>query len=404
MQFNLAEVVARVQAGLRRSLAASGNVTRQMLLAAPFEFDLERHEVALKVDGTRHAPVLTLTELKLLAQVARAPRRVFIRGELMAASLPEGDALERTFGCHVSKLRKKLGDLGGGRAGERARRLQTVERRMKLDGLSRQIALTMGAMVFGVTLLLVLTGYVFYYLLYMYQPSAFNLSDWAPTGLEWVWLIATTTVGLELSVFVATHLARRILEPLNSVTDGIRRVARGELGARAVADDRSLREAALLADNFNALASELQRVTKEQAFWNAAIAHELRTPVTVLRGRLQGLAEGVFTPSETLYRSLLAQVEGLTRLIEDLRVISLADSGHLGIEIREADLAEDVRAVVDAFAHTLQAAGQHPEFDLDTRHMRCGPARIRQALSALLENVRRYAVPGAIRIHTRVEG
>ncbi|KVM13891.1 hypothetical protein WL05_24695 [Burkholderia ubonensis] len=87
MQFNLAEVVARVQAGLRRSLAGSGNVTRQMLLAAPFEFDLERHEVAVKVDGTRHAPVLTLTELKLLAQVARAPRRVFIRGELMAACL-----------------------------------------------------------------------------------------------------------------------------------------------------------------------------------------------------------------------------------------------------------------------------------------------------------------------------
>lgn len=113
MQFNLAEVVARVQAGLRRSLAGSGNVTRQMLLAAPFEFDLERHEVAVKVDGTRHAPVLTLTELKLLAQVARAPRRVFIRGELMAACLPEGDALERTFDCHVSKLRKKLGDLGG---------------------------------------------------------------------------------------------------------------------------------------------------------------------------------------------------------------------------------------------------------------------------------------------------
>lgn len=275
---------------------------------------------------------------------------------------------------------------------------------MKLDGLSRQIALTMGAMVFGVTLLLVLTAYVFYYLLYTYQPSAFNLSDWTPTGPEWVWLVATTAVGLALSVFVATHLARRILEPLNSVTDSIRRVARGDLGARAVAGDRSLREAALLADNFNALASELQRVTDEQTFWNAAIAHELRTPVTVLRGRLQGLAEGVFTPSETLYRSLLAQVEGLTRLIEDLRVVSLADSGHLSIEIRETDLAHDVHAVVDAFAHTLQAAGQHATLDLDTRRMCCDPVRIRQALLALLENARRHAVPGAIRIQTRVEG
>ena len=194
-------------------------------------------------------------------------------------------------------------------------------------------------------------------------------------------LIATTSVGLALSVAVAVNLARRILVPLNSVTDSIRRVARGDLDARAVAGDRSLHEAALLADHFNALADELQRVTNEQAIWNAAIAHELRTPVTVLRGRCR-LAEGVFKPDEAQFRSLLTQVEGLTRLIEDLRVVSLADGGHLSIEIRDADLAADVRAVVDVFAHALQAAGQHPVLDLDTRRMRCDPVRIRQAARA----------------------
>ncbi|MPV57836.1 two-component sensor histidine kinase [Burkholderia sp. HI2761] len=274
---------------------------------------------------------------------------------------------------------------------------------MRLDGLSRQIALTMGAMAFGVTLLVVVTAYVFYYVAFKYWPVEFNQPGLLPTGPEWVWLISTTLVGLVLAVFVAVNLSRRILVPLNSVTDSIRRVARGDLGARAVAGDRSLHEAALLADNFNALASELQRVTDEQTFWNAAIAHELRTPVTVLRGRLQGLAEGVFTPSEAQFRSLLAQVEGLTRLIEDLRVVSLADSGHLSIEIRDTDLAAEIRAVVDVFAHAMQAAGQHPVLDLDARPMRCDPVRIRQALLALLENARRHAVPGAIRIGTCVE-
>jgi len=275
---------------------------------------------------------------------------------------------------------------------------------MKLEGLSRQIALTMAGMAFGVTLLMVLTAYVFYYFAFNYWPAHFDTKNLLPTAPEWVWLIATTSVGLVLSVAVAVNLARRILVPLNSVTDSIRRVARGDLGARAVAGDRSLHEAALLADNFNALADELQRVTNEQAIWNAAIAHELRTPVTVLRGRLQGLAEGVFKPDEAQFRSLLTQVEGLTRLIEDLRVVSLADGGHLSIEIRDADLAADVRAVVDVFAHSLQAAGQHPVLDLDTRRMRCDPVRIRQALLALLENARRHAVPGAIRIQTRIEG
>ncbi|MXN80278.1 HAMP domain-containing protein, partial [Burkholderia sp. 4701] len=217
------------------------------------------------------------------------------------------------------------------------------------------------------------------------------------------WLSATTLAGLALAIVVAVNLSRRILAPLNSVADSIRRVAHGDLGARAVAGDRSLREAALLADDFNALADQLQRMTKEQAFWNAAIAHELRTPVTVLRGRLQGLAEGVFTPDETQFRSLLTQVEGLARLIEDLRVISLAESGHLDLEVQEADLAADVKAVVEVFGDALQAAGQHLVLDLDHRPMRCDPMRIRQALLALLENARRHAVPGAIRIQTRLE-
>ncbi|AOR72321.1 DNA-binding response regulator [Burkholderia stabilis] len=109
--FNPAEVVARAQAVLRRSMAGARQEER-VLRAAPFEIDLERHEATVEAGGTRHTLVLTLTEFKLLAQLARAPRRVFSRGELMATCLPEGDALERTVDSHVSKLRKKLDDLG----------------------------------------------------------------------------------------------------------------------------------------------------------------------------------------------------------------------------------------------------------------------------------------------------
>jgi two-component system sensor histidine kinase AdeS len=88
-------------------------------------------------------------------------------------------------------------------------------------------------------------------------------------------------------------------------------------------------------------------MTEEQTFWNAAITHELRTPVTILRRHLQGLAEGVFTPDAAQFHSLLTQVEGLTRPIEDLRVISLAESGHRDLQVQQADLAADVRAVVE---------------------------------------------------------
>ncbi|KVD99508.1 MULTISPECIES: response regulator [Burkholderia] len=110
--FNPAEVVARAQAVLRRSMGGARQDEQRVLRAAPFEIDLEHHEATVEIDGTRRTLVLTLTEFKLLAQLARAPRRVFSRAELMATCLPEGDALERTVDSHVSKLRKKLDDLG----------------------------------------------------------------------------------------------------------------------------------------------------------------------------------------------------------------------------------------------------------------------------------------------------
>ncbi|WP_343618195.1 response regulator [Ralstonia sp.] len=109
--FNPAEVVARVQAVLRRSMSDSRQVEQRVLRAMPFEIDLDHHEATVQVGKQRHALTLTLTEFKLLAQLARAPRRVFSRAELLATCLPEGDALERTVDSHISKLRKKLEDL-----------------------------------------------------------------------------------------------------------------------------------------------------------------------------------------------------------------------------------------------------------------------------------------------------
>lgn len=109
--FNPAEVVARTQAVLRRSMQHGRQDDQRVLRAAPFEIDLDNHEVTVQQGTISHRLVLTLTEFRLLAQLVRAPRRVFSRAELLAACLPEGDALERTVDSHISKLRKKLEEL-----------------------------------------------------------------------------------------------------------------------------------------------------------------------------------------------------------------------------------------------------------------------------------------------------
>lgn len=272
---------------------------------------------------------------------------------------------------------------------------------MKLIGLSRTIALTMAAMAFGITLLVVVTSYVFYFIAFLYWREPLSGPNMFPTGPEWAWIFVTTLMGLTFAVVVGVHLARRILAPLNSVTESIRRVAQGDLDARAATGDRSLGEAAVLANDFNALADQLQRMSKEMAFWNAAIAHELRTPVTILRGRLQGLAEGVFLPDKSQFQSLLTQIDGMAQLIEDLRAISLAENGHLNLEITKCDLSTEIESVVEFCRHALNESNHHLILDLQSSAVYCDPFRIRQALLALLENVRRHASPGAVIIQMR---
>ncbi|OIN47012.1 two-component sensor histidine kinase [Pseudomonas azotoformans] len=270
----------------------------------------------------------------------------------------------------------------------------------KLNGLSRQIIAAMSAVVLCVIALAVIGSYVFYALLWTYWPLSDEQADaWLPANVEWAWMALTTCVSLAVGAFVATRLSRRILMPLNSVAENLRKLADGDLDVQAVAGDQSIGEAAILVDDFNSMAQRLKRMAQEQAFWNAAIAHELRTPLTILRGRLQGLAEGVFEPDTAQFYSLLGQVEGLARMIEDLRVVGLGDSGYLELNVQEADLAAGIEEDVRLFEPSLVAAGFTLQLDLQRRTLRCDPARIRQALLALLDNVRRHATPGNVNVH-----
>jgi len=274
---------------------------------------------------------------------------------------------------------------------------------MKLVGIYRQIALTMMAMAVGITLLVVITSYVLYTLWQKYWPNYFPDEDYMQTGPEWVWLILTILTALGLAVGVASCISKRILLPLKSVTDSIKKVANGDLSARAVANNNAPLEAFYLVNDFNVLVEKLQQATNEQVFWNAAIAHELRTPVTILRGRLQGLAEGVFQPDERQFRSLLVQVESLSQLIEDLRVVSLDESGHLSINSQKTDISAEVQFLIDSMAGVFEKTNQHITLEIQTKSIYCDTLKIRQAMLALLENATKHANPGCILIKTRME-
>ncbi|MBK1665528.1 two-component sensor histidine kinase [Rhodospirillum rubrum] len=272
----------------------------------------------------------------------------------------------------------------------------------KTSGLRRQIFLSMTVMAFSVVLLSICGSYVFYAVFLTYSPSSIS-DDLLPAPAEVAWMTVTMLAALLLAAVIAIRLARRILTPLNSVADSLHRMAEGDLSARAVADDLSMGEATRLVADFNNMAERLDGMARERAFWNAAIAHELRTPVTVLRGRLQGLAEGVFEPTPAMFAGLLIHMEGLSRLVEDLRVLGLDESGRLELRLEQCDLAAEIAALINAFEPNLRAAGFVLAQDLDGGEVVCDPMRIRQALSALLDNAIHHAEPGALQVRLRLE-
>lgn len=266
------------------------------------------------------------------------------------------------------------------------------------SGLRRQIIQSLAVMALGIIFISVIGSYAFYAIASTYLPESISES-WIPSRIELAWIICTAVAALGMAIFVAIRLSRRLLTPLNSVAHSLREVAQGQLAARVHMDESAMGETAQLVRDFNTMAERLQSMTREREFWNAAIAHELRTPVTILRGRLQGLSEGVFTPSSELFEGLLRQVEGLNRLIEDLRVLSLNDSGHLELQPVEVDLARELGSVLQAFAEPLAEKGFHLRRDVEAvLKVRCDPVRIRQALMALLENTLQHAEPGELHV------
>jgi two-component system sensor histidine kinase AdeS len=272
---------------------------------------------------------------------------------------------------------------------------------MRRSGLSRHIVVSMSLMVIGVIVMMILSSWLLYAVLVEFSPaSTVEPESWLPTGPELAWMVGVILTGLALAIAASFRLAHRILSPLNSLVDSVRALASGDLGARASADGNSPGEVAALVDDFNAMARRLQHMESERMMWHAAIAHELRTPVTILRGRLQGLAEGVFHPDESQFRSLLAQVEGLSRLIEDLRVLSLADNARLDVRRARTDVVAEVHSVMTLVDPQFRAAGFVLELETsrEEHNAHCDPTRLRQALLALLENARRYASPGRVRI------
>ncbi|GIE86195.1 sensor histidine kinase [Actinoplanes regularis] len=188
-------------------------------------------------------------------------------------------------------------------------------------------------------------------------------------------------------------IARRVSRPVRALTGASLRLAAGQLDVRVKTPGRD--EFALLSSSFNAMAEAVQRSEERQRRLVADVAHELRTPLSNLRGYLEGLADGVIEPSPELFASLHEETLLQRRIIDDLQYLALAEAGDLAYHPEPLDLAELAATAVTA--HRAVAANAGLELIVEAPgpvQVHADPGRIRQVLGNLLSNAIRYTDAG----------
>ena len=208
-----------------------------------------------------------------------------------------------------------------------------------------------------------------------------------------LWIIALGM--LVISAALAFPLSRRLVRPVRRIQEATRRLAAGDFTARATV--HGLDEIARLGRDLNALAATLEGNEQARRRWVADIAHELRTPITLLRAELEALQDGVRTLDRAAVDALHADVLRLGRLVGDLHELSVTDLGALSYRMRDTDLRELLAADLDAFRPRFQTAGLR--LNLEDRApapliLSGDPDRLSQAIRNLLGNSLQYTDPG----------
>lgn len=224
--------------------------------------------------------------------------------------------------------------------------------------------------------------------------------DSIPTGspaspLRWILILLGLAFVLALILrHVGRSAARRFTDPLSETMRTADALARGDLSARVpVAGGPEFRH---FARSFNRMAEALEAADQQRRALLADIAHELRTPLTVIQGNLEGLRDGVYEISPDHLDLLLDETQKLSRLVEDLRLLTLAEAGQLPLDRQILNVPQLLCDVRDGFDPQAQEAGL--QIALDVEHalppLFADPQRLGQVLGNLVSNALHYTPPG----------
>jgi signal transduction histidine kinase len=208
------------------------------------------------------------------------------------------------------------------------------------------------------------------------------------------WLIITGIITMAAAIALGWFLAFQVVRPVRALLQGTRNITEGKLDYRVNIKSRD--ELGELSQTFNIMAENLEKNEQSRRRLTADIAHELRTPLTIIEGTVDGIIDGVFPPDAERLTSIKEQTALLTRLIADLRDISLAESGQLKLNIVPADLAEIISRKVSQIQPAATEKGIQITTDLNTNieKVNIDPVRMEQVIYNLLTNAMKYTPSG----------
>ncbi len=206
-------------------------------------------------------------------------------------------------------------------------------------------------------------------------------------------LISGLVAGL-FAITLAVVYSQRITSPVRSLTGAVKRMEEGDLGSQV--DEGPGGEIGRLASAFNSMSTKLEKQERLRKNMVSDIAHELRTPLATIRGYLQIAGDGLVEPDDGVLDSIHREAEFLTRLVDDLQDLSLADAGKLTVDKKVIALQDVVNQVVERFARA-RADEKSIKLETDfqeTRLVEADPVRIDQVIRNLLENAFEYTPEG----------
>jgi len=201
-------------------------------------------------------------------------------------------------------------------------------------------------------------------------------------------------VLLALAGFVLARAVRRMAAPIGDVMEAADRLAAGDHAARV--EPRGPREVRALARAFNAMAERLQANEEQRRNLLADVAHELRTPLSVIRGNAEGLMDGLYAPDAEHVAPIVEETDVMARLLDDLSLLSTAEAGTLSLYREAVSPADVVSDAIGAFRAAADDAGVRLEGHAaeGLPEIAADPVRIREVLSNLIANALQHTPAG----------